>query len=125
LTEYSVSKYLKNQIGINCLIFLGSYGLISLNSSESSKTVVDSLNPNVLLGDSIEERSLRFYYYFTVYNQTNWGQQIQIWIRPNNETDNQTSLGNLTFNDMKDNKWEFRELTFNPGSSNYTVKYFL
>jgi hypothetical protein len=112
------------QHDVKSYVFIGSYGLISLNSSNPSETIIDSFNPNVVLRDSVREQCLRFYYYFTVYNKTDWGQQIQIWIRPNNETDDQLLLRNLTFTEMKDNKWEFQELSFNSTVVPYTVRCF-
>jgi hypothetical protein len=58
-----------------------------------------------------------------VYNGEDWGQQIQLWIRPNNLTDNEFLIGNLTFNEMQNNSWNFRDITFNSAFSSYTVRY--
>jgi hypothetical protein len=58
-----------------------------------------------------------------VYNGEDWGQQIQLWIRPNNLTDNEFLIGNLTFNEMQNNSWNFRDITFNSTFSSYTVRY--
>ncbi len=103
------------------ILFLGSYGLISLDSSEPYKTIIDSLNPNTLLRDSVGDQCLRFYYYFTVYDKENWGQEIGVQIRPNNPTDSQFSIDTITSNNMQNNGWNFREITFNSNFSDYTV----
>ena len=104
------------------MIFVDSYGLISVDPSETSKTIIDSLTPNVNVRDAAGDQCLRFYYYFTVYDGQDWGQQIQLSIRPNNQTVNQRSIGNLTVDDMKENKWQFHDVTFNPAGSAYTVR---
>ncbi|CAF1445091.1 unnamed protein product [Rotaria sordida] len=100
------------------------YGLISLNSSESSKTIIDSIDYNPTLRDSVGEQCLRFYYYFTIYDEENWGQQIQAWIRPNNQSDNAFLIGTLTIDDMEKNGWELQKITFNSTFSNYTARSF-
>lgn len=105
-------------------IFVGLYGLVSLDLSEAPVIIVDAFNPNVALRDSVGEQCLRFYYYFTVYDKQDWGQHIQIWQRPYNQTDNQLLLMNLTSVNMTDNKWEFQELTFHSNFAPYTVRYF-
>ncbi|CAF4119078.1 unnamed protein product [Rotaria sordida] len=102
----------------------GLYGLVSLNSSESSKTIIDSINYNPTLRDSVGEQCLRFYYYFTIYDDENWGQQIQAWIRPNNQSDNAFLIGTLTIDDMEKNGWELQKITFNSTFSNYTARSF-
>ncbi|CAF5225581.1 unnamed protein product, partial [Rotaria magnacalcarata] len=99
------------------------YGLISLNSSESSKTIIDSINStdsNTIREDFSAVQCLRFNYYFTVYDGEDWGQAIQVWIGPNNEIDNQYSIENFTVADMNENKWQNGEVTFTSTSSNYT-----
>lgn len=68
------------------------------------------------------EQCLRFFYYLSLDEQrSNWGQQIQVWIR----TENRFLLSNLTLLNMTDNKWEFNEVTFNVISNNYTVIIFV
>ena len=102
-------------------MWLGSYGLLALTASESSKTVSQSIS---FLGTSVTQE-LSFYYYFTVSpNQTNWGQQIQIWIESNNQMDKSMSLGNLTVDDMKDYRWQSKSFTFLSPSNIYTVEYY-
>ena len=103
--------------------FVGSYGLISLDPLDTSKTIVGSIKSNVMMRDAVGNQCLRFYYYFTVYDQLNWGQQIQVSIRPDNQTDDQISIGNLTIADMKDNKWNFQNITFNSTFADYTVRH--
>ncbi|CAF3664342.1 unnamed protein product [Rotaria sordida] len=101
----------------------GLYGLVSLNSSESSKTIIDSIDYNPTLRDSVGEQCLRFYYYFTIYDEEDWGQQIEVWIRPNNQSDNAVLIGNPTIFDMKENGWQFQNITFNSTFSRYTLAF--
>jgi hypothetical protein len=96
--------------------------LISLDPSEKSKRVNDSLIPHIAFRDSLGDQCLRFYFYFTVYDEQDWGQQVEVLITPHNDVDEQFSLGNLTHDDMKNNKWEYRDITFNSTFSNYTVR---
>ncbi len=103
-------------------MFVGNYGLILVNATETYRTISSSFHSPNILRDSVVEQLLSFYYYFTVFeNQPNLGQEIQIWIKPDNQINNQFSLVNLTINDMNGNKWQSRELTFQSSSENYTV----
>ena len=100
------------------IVFVGSYGLISLHPFETSKTIIHPLN-------ATKNQCLRFYYYFTIYdNQSDWGQQIQVWNRPNNQTNHRFLLTNLTVMNMRENRWEHHEVTFSLTSDNYTVSDF-
>ncbi|CAF4508727.1 unnamed protein product [Rotaria sp. Silwood2] len=99
----------------------GFYGLTSLNSSEPSKTIIGSIDSNSILRDSVGQQCLRFYYYFTIYDKEDWGQRIQVLIRPNNETVNEFSIKDLTIVNMNENKWEFQSVTFNSTFSRYTL----
>ncbi|CAF2408516.1 unnamed protein product [Rotaria sp. Silwood2] len=72
-------------------------------------------------GDSVGQQCLRFYYYFTIYDKEDWGQRIQVLIRPNNETADEFSIKNLTIVNMNENKWEFQSVTFNSTFSRYTL----
>ncbi|CAF2853459.1 unnamed protein product [Rotaria sp. Silwood2] len=99
----------------------GFYGLTSLNSSEPSKTIIGSIDSNSILRDSVGQQCLRFYYYFTIYDKEDWGQRIQVLIRPNNETADEFSIKNLTIVNMNENKWEFQSVTFNSTFSRYTL----
>jgi len=120
ISSFSLSK----EHDVKSDIFVGLYGLISLDPSDAPVTIIDAFNPNVVLQDSVREQCLRFYYYLTVYDKKDWGQHIQIWLRPDNRTDNQSLLVNLTYANMTENKWEFQEQTFSSTSDSYTVKYF-
>ncbi|CAF4343662.1 unnamed protein product, partial [Rotaria sordida] len=102
----------------------GLYGLVSLNSSDSSKTIIDSINYNRTLRDSVGEQCLRFYYYFTVYDEKDWEQEIRVSIRPDNDTDRGFLIGSLTILDMEENGWQFQTITFNSTFSRYTVRSF-
>ena len=104
-------------------LFIGEYGLITLPPSQSNVTVTDSLTPNVppRPRDAPGAQCLRFYYYFTVYDEQDWGQQIQLWIKPNNGGD-RVEVGILTVNDMQRNKWESAQFELERASSNDMVR---
>lgn len=103
---------------------LGSYGLLALTASESSKTVSQSIDSSGSFWGASNTHKLQFYYYFTVSpNGTNWGQQIQIWIQSDTTMDNSFSLGNLTVDNMKDYRWQSKSFTYSPPSNIYTVEY--
>ncbi|CAF3983150.1 unnamed protein product [Rotaria sordida] len=59
----------------------GNYGLISVKPWESSKTIVESINEEMMIRSSVGHRCLRYYYYFTVYDKLDWGQQISLMFR--------------------------------------------
>ena len=86
-------------------------------------TVTDSLTPNVppRPRDASGAQCLRFYYYFTVYDEQDWGQQIQLWIRPNNGGD-RVEVGILTVKDMKENKWNRGQIPLERTSTNSVVR---
>jgi len=105
------------------VIVLGNYGLISIEPSESNKTISSSIYPTIMIGDSAEEQCLLYYYYFTVYDELDWGQQISVSIRSDNETDNETVIDRLSGAEMIDNRWHGRNVTFNSTSTNYTVRF--
>ncbi|CAF1341918.1 unnamed protein product [Rotaria sordida] len=99
----------------------GLYGLVSLNSTDQSKAIVGSIDTSSILRDLVGEQCLRFYYYFTIYNGQDWRQQIDVSIRPDNDTDRGFLIGNLTILDMEENGWQFQNITFNSTFSNYTL----
>lgn len=68
-----------------------------------------------------EEQCLQYYYYLTVDEDFDWGQQILILVRSDNETDNETEIDRVSVVDMIDNRWNWRNITFTSPSSNYTV----
>jgi hypothetical protein len=103
--------------------FIGSYGLTSLDPSDPVKTIVGSIQPTFVTRNLVGEQCLRFYYYFTVYEQLDMGQQIQVWIRQNNQPNDQISIGNLTFADMKVNKWNFQNMTYISTFADYSVRH--
>jgi hypothetical protein len=103
---------------------LGNYGLISIESWESNKTISSSISPSIMIRDSAEEHCLRYYYYFTVYDELDWGQQISVSIRSDNETDKETVIDQHSVAEMIDNRWQRgRNVTFNSTSTNYTVRF--
>ncbi len=113
--------------GLHCtysyVIVLGNYGLITIESWESNKTISTSISPTITSRDSAEEQCLLYYYYFTVYDELDWGQRISVSIRSENETDNETVIDRLSVAEMMDNRWHGRNVTLNSTSSNYTVRF--
>ncbi|CAF1611492.1 unnamed protein product, partial [Adineta ricciae] len=94
-----------------------------LPPSRSNVTVTDSLTPNVppKPRDASGAQCLRFYYYFTVYDGEDWGQQIQLWTRPSNGGD-RVEVGILTVNDMKENKWTRGQVPLERTSTNTVLE---
>ncbi|CAF0748086.1 unnamed protein product [Rotaria sp. Silwood1] len=121
--NFCYNNQCKTENGQTATCQLGLYGLVSLNSSEPLKTINESINTNLILRDSIGEQCLRFYYYFTFDEGQDWGQQIQVWIRSDDESDNERLITNLTRNDTIENKWQFHDVTFNSTFSNYTLAF--
>ncbi|CAF1467811.1 unnamed protein product [Adineta steineri] len=99
------------------------YGLTSLQPSETMKTVTDSLIPNVMARDASGDQCLRFYYYFTVYDGNDWGQQIELLIIPNDPDQLPFSIRTITTIDMQENKWQFENITFKSALSSYKLQF--
>ncbi len=53
-----------------------------------------------------------------------WGQKLDVWIRPSNQSNDRFLVGNFTVSEMQDNRWEFHNITFNSTFSAYTVRVF-
>ncbi|CAF1682495.1 unnamed protein product, partial [Rotaria magnacalcarata] len=107
----------QNQQKANCTI--GDYGLVAIDASESSKTINQSIGLNVTMDDLVDEQCLRYYYYFTVYEEVSWGQQVSVLIKFENGTGNE--IDRLSDVDMIENRWYSRNITFNSTSTNYTL----
>ncbi|CAF4274794.1 unnamed protein product, partial [Rotaria sordida] len=99
----------------------GNYGLISIKPWESSKTINESINEEMMIRNAVGQRCLRYYYYFTVYDKLDWGQQISVLIKFDNETNNETQIDRLSAVDMIENRWYSRNITFNSIFANYSV----
>lgn len=96
--------------------------MISIEPSESNKTISQSITQEMNYGyRATEEQCLQYYYYLTVDEDFDWGQQILILVRSDNETDNETEIDRVSVVDMIDNRWNWRNITFTSPSSNYTV----
>ena len=124
-TVWSMSFCYKNQCptssGTLATCTSGNYGLVSLDAAETDRTISDTLKSQVITRDARGEQCLRFYYYFTVYEQQDWGQQIEVLIHPDTDIDQPISIDKRSFPNMEENKWNFREVTFNSTSKNYSV----
>lgn len=124
-TQWSMSFCYKNQ----CPTFTDklatctsdSYGLVSLDASETNRTISHSLKSQVITRDKQGEQCLRFYYYFTVYERRDWGQQIEVLIHSNTDINQPISIDKRSFQNMEENKWNFGEVTFNSTSKDYSV----
>ncbi|CAF3950016.1 unnamed protein product, partial [Rotaria sordida] len=99
----------------------GNYGLISIEPWESSKTIVESINEEMMIRSSVGQRCLRYYYYFTVYDKLDWGQHISVLIKFDNETNNEIQIDRLSAVDMIENRWHSRDITFNSILANYSL----
>ena len=102
----------------------GNYGYISIDPWESTnKTISTSISQSAMMRDGSGEHCLRYHYYFTVYDEVNWGQQLSVSIRSENETENEMEVDRVTVGDMRENRWYQRNVTFSAGSSmNYSVR---
>ncbi|CAF4316660.1 unnamed protein product, partial [Rotaria sordida] len=69
----------------------------------------------------VGQRCLRYYYYFTVYDKLNWGQQISVLIKFDNEANNEIQIDRLSAVDMIENRWHSRNITFNSTFANYSL----
>jgi hypothetical protein len=76
-----------------------------------------------MIRNSIGEHCLVYYYYFTVYDKLDWGQQLSVSIKPGNETDIEVHIDRLSVAEMIENRWHQRNVTFNSTSTNYTVRF--
>ncbi|CAF5010631.1 unnamed protein product, partial [Rotaria sp. Silwood1] len=111
----------KSQELANCTS--GNYGLITIDAWESNKTIVQSINEGMLIKNSDGERCLLYSYYFTVYDQLDWGQQISVLIKFDNETDDESEIDRVSVVDMVENRWYSRNVTFNVTFTNYTLMF--
>ncbi|CAF3905024.1 unnamed protein product, partial [Rotaria sp. Silwood1] len=100
-----------------------NYGLITIDAWESNKTIVQSINEGMLIKNSDGERCLLYSYYFTVYDQLDWGQQISVLIKFDNETDDESEIDRVSVVDMVENRWYSRNVTFNVTFTNYTLMF--
>ncbi|CAF0925639.1 unnamed protein product [Rotaria sordida] len=101
----------------------GNYGLISVKPWESSKTIVESINEEMMIRSSVGHRCLRYYYYFTVYDKLDWGQQISVLIKFDNEINNEIEIDRLSAVDMIENRWHSRNIAFNSIFANYILMF--
>ncbi|CAF4182541.1 unnamed protein product, partial [Rotaria sordida] len=99
----------------------GSYGLISIDAWERNKTIVQSISQNMIIRDSIGEQCLRYYYYFTVYDNLDWGQKISVLIKYDNQNSNESEIDRVSVVDIVENRWYSRNITFSSIFINYTL----
>ncbi|CAF1198469.1 unnamed protein product [Adineta steineri] len=101
---------------------LGNYGLISLEPWETNKTISSVINENVIIRDFVEgEQCLSYYYYITLDDGIDYGQQLSVSIRSDNTSDSEIEVDRLSIVDMTENRWNQRNVTFNSTSTSYTL----
>ncbi|CAF4047297.1 unnamed protein product, partial [Didymodactylos carnosus] len=74
----------------------------------------------LLTRDDNDEQCLQYYYCFT--NDKAYGQRIEVIVQPSNETMNNKTTDEVTFTDIKSNRWYSRNITFSLRTTNYTVR---
>ncbi|CAF4211202.1 unnamed protein product [Rotaria sordida] len=111
----------KSQKLANCKS--GNYGLISINASESAKTIIKPVSQEMITRNIVGEQCLRYYYYFTVYDKLDWGQHISVLIKSDNTTNNEIEIDRPSAVGMVENRWHPRNITFNSISANYSLMF--
>ncbi|CAF1083996.1 unnamed protein product [Adineta steineri] len=103
---------------------LANYGLISIEPWETNKTISTLINENMITRDFVGgEQCLLYYYYITLDDDIDYGQQLSVSIRSDNISDSEIEIDRLSIVDMKENRWHSRNVTFNSTSTSYTVIY--
>ncbi|CAF1119674.1 unnamed protein product [Adineta steineri] len=93
---------------------LGNYGLISIESGETNKTISSVISENMITRDFVGgEQCLLYYYYITLDDDIDYGQQLSVSIRSDNTSDSEIEIDRLSIVDMKENRWNQRNVTFN------------
>ncbi|CAF4241805.1 unnamed protein product [Adineta steineri] len=67
------------------------------------------------------EQCLLYYYYITLDDGIDYGQQLSVSIRSDNISDSEIEIDRLSIVDMKENRWHSRNVTFNSTSTSYTL----
>ncbi|CAF3775740.1 unnamed protein product [Rotaria sp. Silwood1] len=112
----------KSQKLANCTS--GNYGLITMDAWTPNKTITQSINRKMMTHNTVTEHCLQYYYYFTVYDQLDWGQHISVFIKTDAETGKKFEIDRLSVADMIENRWHFRNKTFNATFSTYTLIFY-
>ncbi|CAF1119724.1 unnamed protein product [Adineta steineri] len=100
----------------------GNYGLISIEPWETNKTISSVINENMITRDFVGgEQCLLYYYYITLDDDIDYGQQLSVSIRSDNTSDSEIEIDRLSIVDMKENRWHSRNVTFNSTSTSYTL----
>ncbi|CAF1283188.1 unnamed protein product [Adineta steineri] len=100
----------------------GNYGLISIEPWETNKTISSVINENMITRGFVEgEQCLSYYYYITLDDGIDYGQQISVSIRSDNISNSEIEIDRLSIADMRENRWHQRNVTFNSTSTSYTL----
>ena len=98
---------------------LGDYGLIIVDPDESNKTISASISSSVEVRSSSAEHCVAYYYYFTVYDGVDWGQQLSVWTESDEGVE--VEVDRVSVKEMSENRWYQRHKTLSAASTNYTV----
>ena len=102
----------------------GNYGLMFLDPSDSNKNITTSISDESLMRSlSGDEHCLRYEYFFTVYDDADWGQQLSVWIK--SVDGGEELIDRIRVDEMQENRWYERNKTFVAPSTNYTVRSFM
>ena len=67
---------------------------------------------------------LLYYYFFTVYNNTDWGQTMSISVQTDGSSTSETSIDKVTVANVDENKWYLRTVSFDLPTTDFTVSNF-
>ncbi|CAF1397790.1 unnamed protein product, partial [Didymodactylos carnosus] len=90
----------------------GAIFAVNNNSIRAPTSDVASINDN-------DEQCLQYYYCFT--NDKAYGQRIEVIVQPSDVTMNNKTIDEVTFTDIKSNRWYSRNITFSLRTTNYTI----
>ncbi|UJR14260.1 hypothetical protein I4U23_001251 [Adineta vaga] len=101
----------------------GNYGLMFLDPSESNKNISTSISSSGMMRSLNGEHCVRYYYYLTVYDGMDWGQQISVWVKSDEMANDEMEIDRISVDEMTENRWYERNKTFTSPSTNYTLIY--
>lgn len=103
----------------------GRYGFVELNASNSYITIRDNIVFSIPSIRAAKQRCLRYWYYFTVYNETDWGQSMELAVETEDDFEWERVIDQISVKDMKENRWYSRSVSFNTSLTNFSVSYHL
>ena len=100
----------------------GRYGFVALDSSTMILTIRDNIvysNHSLRIA---QKRCLRYSYYFTVYGGRDWGQEVEVAVQTDDDSDWERVVEILSVADMQGNRWHSRSVSFESSLTNFTVR---